>query len=127
MLVLAGWCVLRRREHLEAFHRSIPEILLRRAVTIVLLYMTLLIAVTLLLCVAMRGEKLVDLLFEASSACATVGLSTGITSRLEIFGKFVIIGGMFIGRIGPLTLLLALTVHVKNVEFSYPSENIVIG
>ncbi|MCK5557559.1 MAG: hypothetical protein KAJ01_04235, partial [Candidatus Hydrogenedentes bacterium] len=127
MLVLAGWCVLRRREHLEAFHRSIPEILLRRAITIVLLYMTLLIAVTLLLCVAMRDEKLIDLLFEASSACGTVGLSTGITSRLEVFGKLVIIGGMFIGRIGPLTLLLALTVHMKNVEFSYPSENVVIG
>ena len=83
--------------------------------------------VTLLLCASMRDEKFINLLFEASSACGTVGLSTGITSRLELFGKFVIIGGMFIGRIGPLTLLLALTVHMKKVEFSYPAENIVIG
>ena len=127
MLVLACWCVLRRREQIEAFGRSVPDILLRRAVTIVLLYMSLLVVVTLLLCASMRDEKFINLLFEASSACGTVGLSTGITSRLELFGKFVIIGGMFIGRIGPLTLLLALTVHMKKVEFSYPAENIVIG
>lgn len=127
LILLSAWSILRRRGELEAFHRSIPEILLRRAVTIIILYMALLIMVTFLLCATMQNEKFIDLLFEASSACGTVGLSTGVTDRLEFFGKCVIMTGMFLGRVGPLTLLLALMAGVKNVEYSYPSENVVIG
>ena len=41
--------------------------------------------------------------------------------------KYVIIGGMFVGRLGPLTLLLALTSKIRHVRYSYPNENVVIG
>ena len=41
-----------------------------------------------------------ELLFEACSACGTVGLSTGLTPQLTLFGKSVIIGGMFLGMTG---------------------------
>ncbi len=127
LMLLAAWSILRRRNQVEVFHRSISEVLLRRAVTIIILYLALLFLVTFLLCATMQNEKFIDLAFEASSACGTVGLSTGVTGRLELFGKCVIIAGMFVGRIGPLTLLLALMAGVKNVEYTYPQENVVIG
>lgn len=127
LLVLTVWCVLKRRRELEVRHRSIPADLLWRAVTLVVLYAALLGTITLLLCVAMRREAFGDLLFEACSACGTVGLSTGVTARLNVFAKYVIVAGMFIGRLGPLTLLLALTSRVRRVEYAYPEENVLIG
>jgi len=128
LLVMATWSVLRRRNELEIFNRSISAELLRRTVTLAVLYMALLGTVTLLLCVAMRGaESFINILFEACSACGTVGLSTGVTGKLDVFGKLVVIGGMFAGRLGPLTLLLALTSKIKHVQYSYPNENVVIG
>jgi trk system potassium uptake protein TrkH len=71
--------------------------------------------------------QFIDLFFEACSACGTVGLSAGITSTLTEAGKYVIIAGMFVGRLGPLTLLLALTARIRHVRYSYPNENVVIG
>ena len=127
LMMMATWSVLRRRNELEIFNRSISAELLRRTVTLAVLYMMLLAAVTLLLCVAMRDAEFIDVFFEACSACGTVGLSTGVTEKLTLFGKLVIIGGMFAGRLGPLTLLLALTSKIKHVRYSYPNENVVIG
>ena len=128
LLIATAYCVLRRRRDVEFFRRSLPAELLRRATAVAVLYLGLVAVVTLLLSVAMRsGYNFIDLLFEAASACGTVGLSTGVTRGLNLFGKLVIVGGMFIGRLGPLTLLLALTSGLRQVDYAYPSENVVIG
>ena len=127
LLVLTAYCVLRRRGELEIFQRSISTVLLRRTIALAVLYLLLLGVVTLLLCAAMRGRDFIDLLFEACSACGTVGLSTGVTRDLTAMGKYVIVGGMFIGRVGPLTLLLALTSGIRQVRYNYPAEDVVIG
>ena len=68
-----------------------------------------------------------QVLFEACSACGTVGLSCGATGSLTTFGKIVVIFAMFAGRVGPLTLLLALTVRVRPARYQYPSEEVVLG
>jgi len=67
------------------------------------------------------------MLFEVVSAFATVGLSLGITPELSVPSKFVIMAAMFIGRIGPLTLLIALSKRETRGVFNYPEENIMIG
>lgn len=127
VLLIAAWSVVRRRGETESFARSIPAVILQRAVTVAALYLGLVGLVTLLLCVAMPGWNFMDLLFESCSACGTVGLSAGVTAKLTLMGKLVIIGGMFAGRIGPLTLLLALTSGLRPVRYAYPSENVVLG
>ena len=65
--------------------------------------------------------------FEACSACGTVGLSCGVTRSLSLFGKAVVIAAMFIGRLGPLTLLVALTLGLRPARYAYPSEEVVLG
>ncbi len=128
ILLVAAYCVLRRREEVEVFHRSLPGELLRRAVAVAGLYLALVVVVALGLCMAMRtGFDCIDLLFEACSACGTVGLSTGVTGSLNLPGKLIIIVGMFAGRIGPLTMLLAVTSKMRHVRFAYPRESVVIG
>ena len=128
LLILATYCQLRRRPEVEAFRRSIPLAAVGRALTLATLYLLLLTVVTLLLCVAQGpGYSCIDLFFEACSACGTVGLSTGVTGSLGAFSKIVIIAGMFVGRLGPLTLLAALTGRLRQIRYSYPSEDLVIG
>ena len=127
VLLLACWSMMRRRNSVEAFQRTVSEVLVRRATTLMVLYAGLLGLVTLLLCVTMPGQDFMRLLFEACSACGTVGLSTGITPSLTLPAKLVVIVGMFAGRLGPLTLLLALTVKMRQIRYSYPSEDLVIG
>jgi trk system potassium uptake protein TrkH len=61
------------------------------------------------------------------SAFGTVGLSTGITPELTITGKTLIIITMYAGRLGPLTLLYALTRKLKPSGVKYPEERILIG
>ena len=81
-----------------------------------------------------RGERIegteptfIQIFFEAASACGTVGLTCGVTENLTTFGRYVIIAAMFVGRLGPLTLLLALTLGVKPTRYTYPREEVVLG
>ncbi len=72
-------------------------------------------------------EPLVNILFEAVSAFGTVGLSTGFTSRLNSFGKLVIICLMFNGRLGPLTILSTFSGKREKSGVEYPQGDILIG
>ncbi|MEA1969488.1 MAG: potassium transporter TrkG [Thermodesulfobacteriota bacterium] len=74
----------------------------------------------------LRGQFL-EILFEAVSAFGTVGLSLGLTAKLSVPGKFIIMTLMFIGRLGPLLLLSAVQSLQTTVLYSKMEENIVIG
>lgn len=76
--------------------------------------------------VSIEDFKLIQIIFEVVSAFGTVGLSTGITPLLSFFGKYVIIWLMFLGRLGPLTIIAAATFK-KDKNISYPEENILVG
>ncbi|NQU76026.1 MAG: potassium transporter Trk [Planctomycetes bacterium] len=128
ILVMTVWATLRRREQVEAFGRSLPANLLRRAMTLAVLYFALVAVTTLALSIAQGPRaQFMDVLFESASACGTVGLSLGETARLTVAGKFIIIGAMFIGGIGPLTLLMGLTAGSQPGRYRYPQENLIIG
>ncbi|MBO5870168.1 MAG: hypothetical protein J6Q89_05400, partial [Clostridia bacterium] len=69
-----------------------------------------------------------DILYESVSATATVGLSRNLTSSLNVFAKAVIIGTMYFGRVGPISLAVALGSKGKNQNVvSAPVEDISIG
>ncbi|MCE5325853.1 MAG: hypothetical protein LLG01_05510 [Planctomycetaceae bacterium] len=131
LLFVAVYCVMRRRDDLEVFHRSIPAQVLRRAVTVATLYMTLVGVIALLLCVTQPATTaFIDMLFESCSACGTVGLTTGVSgpgTSLNDAGKYILTAAMFVGRVGLLTLLLALTSGLRHADYSYPSETVIIG
>jgi len=64
---------------------------------------------------------------EVFSACGTVGLSMGATAGLTTAGKAVIILTMFVGRVGPLTLLYAISRRRARGRFEYAEESVLIG
>lgn len=128
LLVLIVISNFRLRGEVEGFRRSISAEMVRKIVTLATLYMGFVILVTIALCTTMRSQGLfMDLLFEACSACGTVGLSTGVTPTLNVPSKVIVILSMLIGRVGPLTLLIAMAVRIRPVNYVYPREGVIIG
>jgi trk system potassium uptake protein TrkH len=126
VMVLAVWTLLRGRENVEVMGRTISEQIVRRAGVLVILMAAVVGVVTLALC-HFEEVSLREGLFEAASACGTVGLSTGMTDHLTVAGRVVIILAMFAGRLGPLTILIALAGQPRASRYSYPVEEVSIG
>ena len=127
VLVLSAWATLRRRDNVEAFGRTLALETLRRAAALVILFLGLLVATTLALSLAQPKEPLANVFFESASACGTVGLSTGLTARLTTAGKYILMAAMFLGRLGPLTFLIAVSARHRSARYDYPTEPLVIG
>ncbi|MBU0718706.1 MAG: hypothetical protein KJ749_10695 [Planctomycetes bacterium] len=74
-----------------------------------------------------RGDRFIPLAFEAVSAFGTVGLSAGVTAGLSVGGKLLIILCMFVGRLGPLAVALAVIRPRGTPLFEFPQEELAIG
>jgi trk system potassium uptake protein TrkH len=113
------------RYNTEAFGRKISYEIVRKAMTIALLSFTLIIISSAI--VSMQGFEFGKILFEVTSAFGTVGLSMGITTKLATLSKIVVAVTMFIGRVGPLTLFVGLTLTKWEKKTAFPKEDISIG
>jgi trk system potassium uptake protein len=127
VLMLGIGATMRRRKTIQAFGRRISDELIRKAGTLAMCFV-LLVSVSTLLLLLSEPFPFEVLLFEVVSAANTVGLSMGITSELSTFGKIVIIVTMFLGRIGPLAMLVVLTFGASGQRpYEYAREDVVIG
>lgn len=131
VMILAVLSTVRGRPP-EAFKRRIPELLIRKSLVMLVLALSFIFVATLLLTITeaegMGAQKygFEHILFEASSAFCTVGLSSGVSSELTPAGRLIIIACMYCGRIGPLTLVLAIGRRYAR-KFEYPEEQVMIG
>lgn len=107
-------------------NRRIGATTLRQAVTIALLSTGLVVTATLAI-LALTDHEPAAVLFEVCSAFGTVGLSTGITAGLPDAAKLILIGLMFLGRVGPITVASALTLRRKTLRYHLPEERPIIG
>jgi trk/ktr system potassium uptake protein len=126
LLFFAIVAAVRGLDEVEAFRRRVPMPQVLRALSIALLSIALVFAVSLLLNL-MEAFVFHRVLFEAISALATVGYSTGITLEASPAGRAILIFSMFIGRLGPLTLVLALTARARRTTHRWTEESIKIG
>jgi len=120
------WSMLRGRSSVEMFKRSVSEDTVNKALSVIILAFMLLAVFGFILLITQEGNP-VHILFELVSAFGTVGLSAGVTPHLTALGKVVIIMTMFIGRIGPLTLALAIGQRRSSAAYEYPDEAVMIG
>lgn len=116
----------RGRPSAEAFGRRIPHAVVYRAIAVVLLSIAFVFLVGLGLTLV-TGADFVRTLFEAVSAFGTVGASTGVSRELAEAARFIVIPAMFIGRLGPVTLVLALMARARPVPYRPAVETIRIG
>ncbi len=119
--------VIKGKQDTESFKRKLPRDLVNRSLTIITLSIGLVILVTFVLSVT-EDATFKETFFEAVSAFGTVGLSLGITTELSTIGKIVITLTMFFGRVGPLTVFMALAERRQaSSAIAYPDEEIMIG
>jgi Trk-type K+ transport system membrane component len=74
-----------------------------------------------------KDKNILDVFFECVSAYSTVGLSRGITSNLCNFSKFTLILTMFVGRVGMLTVMVALFKKISGFKYRFPEEGVLIN
>jgi trk system potassium uptake protein TrkH len=117
---------LRDREEVTLFDHAIPSQVVTKSLMIVVFGVVAVTAGTVALSLS-ESASLEKVLFEVVSAFGTVGLSTGITSSLSVFGRCVIIILMFVGRIGPLTLLAAAAWRTGTQRVRYAQAEVMIG
>lgn len=132
IVLLSVVVMIRRKEDYNIHRRRLNLSLVRRAQAIVFLALGLVLVDTVVISAieSMTGgtEVLADILYEVVSAFGTVGLSTGITPSLNVFSKILIILTMFIGRVGPLTVSMALAGGMRKPDaVRYPEERIMVG
>jgi trk system potassium uptake protein TrkH len=127
VLWLTALSYIRGRRHVDVFRRRIPETEVHKAVAVVFFGFALILIVALVLSATERALSFRDLSFETVSAFATVGFSTGITPSLSAAGQYLLVFTMFVGRLGPLTVALALAESREVKEEERPEAEVRVG
>jgi trk system potassium uptake protein TrkH len=135
VLLVHAWNALRGRRRINLFRKTIPVETVQRAIaTAMLFFLVAVVAVTLLLVVeeATHAERelksaFLATVFEVVSALGTVGLTTGLTTELSSPGLVLIMLLMFIGRLGPISMFVALSQGPKKKQLEFLKEEPLIG
>ncbi|MGC8769296.1 TrkH family potassium uptake protein [Calditerrivibrio sp.] len=118
--------ILKGDNRILLFNREVHYTNILKSFSITAMYIFILIVATLLM-LYFYNYDFMDMLFEVASALGTVGLSLGITMKIGLAGKIILIICMFVGRIGVSALVLSLVgyEHVSNIR--YPEEKVILG
>ena len=127
VLICSAFATIRNKNSATLFGRRISEASIKKAVAVVITFIIIWTSSTILL-MATNDVPALDAIYETVSATATVGLTRNLTSSLNTFGKIIIIFTMYLGRVGPISLAVALgrNNECQNIILE-PTEEISIG
>lgn len=127
-LIIAVASIIHGQEEPAIMSKRLPLDVINRALAVTAVSAILVFTTAFLLAATnINGHNFIDILFETTSAFGTVGLSTGLTTHLNQCGKIFIIITMFAGRVGPLSLALALSSRTVKAGIRYPEEKVIVG
>lgn len=126
VVILAFWATMRGGQRVDVWGRNLSEDVVRRAGVLIFSFSGLCGLLCLMLCMTEKAD-LRAILFETISACGTVGLTTGLTPELSTLGRLLISAGMFAGRVGPLTVMIALAGGSRPASYQYPAGHVALG
>jgi trk system potassium uptake protein TrkH len=135
LLVMLMWNRLKGNLDLNVFNRTIPKEIVSRAVSIIFASAFSIAIITSILLIAGGGNlpplesrhHFVEYLFDTVSAFGTVGLSMGVTPKLNDIQKLALVLMMFVGRVGPLTLAFSLSRSTEKSRLTYAEEPVMVG
>lgn len=129
VMLITIFSVLRGREDATILKHKIAKSTVYKALTIIILFLFLVGILTIALFFIEPEKEALSLLYEVVSAFSTTGLSVGITPQLKDISKVLLSIAMFIGRVGPISLILSVTLYqrAKNSEKILPEAKIVVG
>ena len=117
---------IRGQDRITLFWRELPRELVAKALAVLALSTVLIVLGTLTIMIS-DGLELLPALFEITSAFGTTGLSLDVPPNLSGFGKVLVAVIMFLGRVGPITFIIAMTARQRPMPYRYPQEDIAIG
>lgn len=126
ILVVTTISFIKNNDDIEAFKRRISFSSVNRAIGLLVISLLLVFVITFILSL-IENFRYLDLLFETISAFATVGLSRNLTPFLKTVSKIILILLMFIGRLGPLTIIFSFYKKVNKKKIRYAKENVIVG
>ncbi|MGI6182375.1 MAG: TrkH family potassium uptake protein, partial [Agathobaculum sp.] len=126
VLLANAAAVFRRRESPHFFSRRVAGEAVAQAATVLMMYLVLFVAGGLVISKT-EGLPVLTCLFETASAIGTVGLSLGATPQLHDFSRLILIGLMFFGRVGGMTLIFAALANRRGNVSRLPQEKITVG
>lgn len=128
-LVLTVKSFIFQKQDIEICERRISELTVKKSLGVFLIGLVVVVTGTLIISITDPDFSILEVGFEVVSAVATVGLSIGGSPNLSVLGKVFIIMFMFIGRVGSLTIFMALTSRgvKKNAPIRYPEGKIIVG
>ena len=126
LLIVTTISFIKNNDEIEVFKRRISFSLVKRAIGIFVISL-LLVGTVVFTLTLIEDVDFINLLFETVSAFATVGLSKDLTPHLKAITKVFIIILMFIGRVGPLTIIFSFYNKVNKKKFKYSNGNVIVG
>ena len=127
VLICSALATIRNKNSATLFGRRVSEGSVKKAVAVAMTFLAICSASTILLMATSHASAL-DAVYETVSATATVGLSRNLTATLNTLGKLIIIVTMYFGRVGPISLAVALgSKNESQNVISEPTEDISIG
>lgn len=126
ILLCSVWAMLRGREDTVIFRTRLHKDQIHKALTIIFLALLMVLTLSMVLAVTEK-QPFLEILFDTTSAVATVGLSMGLPPEMTVFGKLVFCVAMFIGRLGPLTLAYAMNNRRTQPLYRHPEGKLMIG
>jgi len=127
ILLMSTLAALRGKEEVNCYQRQIPTARVLKALAVVVASAISVVIITTCISASDPNLSFISILFEAVSAFATVGLSTGITADLSTLGQLFIIATMYIGRVGILLLISALLGDPSPSAIHFPEEDLLTG
>ena len=126
LLLITTISFIKNSDDIEVFKRRISFSSVNKAIGLLVISLSLVFVVTFILSL-IENFRYLDLLFEVISAFATVGLSRNLTPYLKDISKIILVLLMFIGRVGPLTIIFSFYKNVNKKKIRYAKENIIVG
>jgi len=131
VLFLTLIAMIRDNDEVEVYGKRLSKTLINKSVAIFSLYFLIIIIVTAIILFIERrtfvNDAFLKILFETVSAIGTVGLSMDVTNRLSDLSKIIYICVMFLGRVGPLTITIALVAKDQKIKYRLPEDKVLIG
>ncbi|WP_312107290.1 potassium transporter TrkG, partial [Lachnoclostridium sp.] len=126
VILLSTISIIRGKKDIEIFQRRISDQYLKKGLAVVMVSFVVLMVTTISLS-AIQNSSFLDTLYETTSAIGTVGLTRNMTGSLMTAGKIIVMITMYLGRIGPITMALAINASKHQGEKSLPEGKVLIG
>ncbi|EJU23876.1 potassium uptake protein, TrkH family [Peptoanaerobacter stomatis] len=127
IILISVISLIKERENIEAFGRRISYNVLNKALVILVIGFFLVFTGTMIISLTNPQFDFLTILYEVTSAYGTVGLTLGITTKLNAVAKMVLMIIMFSGRVGSLTVLYTFITDLGQKKYIYPKEDIAVG